>query len=233
MIRWVPTDPGDPSDPARHANILAGQHDEYIRGFARDVKDFKNPVIIRFAHEANGSRFPWGVTGYDNTSASFVAAWQHVHAIFRDVGARNARFLWSVSKQSCSGGCNPYREFYPGDAYVDYIGFSSFNWGALRDEWIPMVEGYQRVTERLTEVSSKPIIVAETGCHPEGGDKAAWITEGYPAVYAALPAIAAVVYLDVDLRATDQPDWRLSSPPQALQAYASIAARPEFQGRLP
>ena len=71
------------------------------------------------------------MTGFDNTADTFVAAWRHVHGIFQDEGgADNVRFLWSVGKQKCRGGCNPYRAFYPGDAFVDYMGFSSFNWGA-------------------------------------------------------------------------------------------------------
>jgi hypothetical protein len=52
-------------------------------------------------------------------------------------------------------------------------------------------------------------------------------------VYAELPRISAIVYLDVDLRAIGDPDWRLRSPAAALAAYARIAGMPEFQGRLP
>jgi hypothetical protein len=237
IIWWYPVDPSDLASPryARLANIVAGDHDAYIRQFARDAKAFRSQVILRFAQEANGRQFPWGVDSFDNDAATFVAAWRHVHAIFREVGAKNVRFLWSIAKQSCDGvsGCNPYTAFYPGDAYVDYMGFSSFNWGAQRDEWVPMLQGFRVVTNKLTAVSSKPIVAIETASSPEGGDKAAWITEGYPAVYAALPAIVAIVYLDVDLRSMGHPDWRLASPPEALDAYAAIAARPEFRGKLP
>jgi hypothetical protein len=235
IIWWEPVNPGDLSSPtyARHANISAGLHDAYIRGFARAAKAFASPVIVRFAHEANGGSFPWGRTGFDNTSATFVEAWRHVHRIFRAEGADNVRFLWSVAKQSCPGRCNPYTAWYPGDAYVDYLGFSSFNWGAQQDEWVPMIQGYRRVTELLTEIAPKPIVVAESACNPEGGDKTAWIKEGYQAVYDQLPQIVAIAYLNVDLRSSGHPDWRLTSPQGALEAYADIAAMPEFQGPIP
>ena len=215
------------------ANVVAGDHDAYIRRFARDAKAFKSPVIVRFAHEGNGRFFPWGVDSFDNDAATYVAAWRHVHGIFREVGAKNVSFLWSVAKQGCDGGCNPYLPFYPGDAYVDYMGFSSFNWGAERDEWVPMVRGFRPITNKLMEVSGKPIVAIETASSDEGGDKAAWITNGYTGVYTEFPRIVAIVYLNVDLTKDSDPDWRLSTPPEALQAYAAIAARPEFRGKLP
>ena len=235
IVWWEPVDPTDLSSPkfARLANIVAGDHDAYIRRFARDAKGFKSPVIVRFAHEGNGRSFPWGLGSFDNDAATYVAAWRHVHDLFREVGAKNVRFLWSVSKQGCGTGCNPYTPFYPGDAYVDYLGFSSFNWGATHDEWVPMAQGFRPVWNKLTELSAKPIIAIETASSPEGGDKAKWIQNGYPNVYEQFPSIVAIVYLNVDLRSADHPDWRLQSPPEALQAYASIAARPEFRGKLP
>jgi hypothetical protein len=234
MIWWEPVDPEALSSPlyARHSNITAGKHDDYIRSFARDAKAFGSPVILRFAHEANGGYFPWGVKGFDNTASSFVEAWRHVHRIFDDVGAGNVRFLWSIAKKSCPGNCDPYSPFYPGDAFVDYMGFSSFNWGGDR-KWVSMLKGFRRVTNKLAAISAKPIIAVEVASSASGGDKAAWIRTGYRAVHAELPRIAAIVYLDVDLRDDGHPDWRLSSPAAALRAYADIAARPEFRGRLP
>ena len=68
-------------------------------------------------------------------------------------------------------------------------------------------------------------------------------SDGQPIRYTAQPfypdppALArrggAIVYLDVDLRPQGHPDWRLSSPAAALDAYAAIAAKPEFRGRVP
>lgn len=236
MIWWQPVTPSDPIDCTyvSYANIAAGEHDAYISDFARDAKRYEKTLLLRFAPEVNGSYHPWGVGKCGNDATSFLAAWRHVHDIFRAVGAKNVRFVWSVAKQECPGGCNAYAPFYPGDDYVDYMAFSSFNWGAQRDNWVSMYEGFRWVTQRLAEISDRPIIAVETGCNPDGsGVKEDWISAGYPEVYEKLPAIVAIVYLDVDLRGADQPDWRLVSPPEAMAAYAEVVAQKEFQGMIP
>ncbi|CAN5790961.1 hypothetical protein BH23CHL8_BH23CHL8_09960 [soil metagenome] len=237
FIWWEPVKPNDFSDPtySRHQNITRGDHDAYIRQFARDAKTYGGKVLLRFAHEANSDYFPWSVSRFDNSNATFIAAWRHVHGIFQAEGATNVRFVWSVAKKACSGGCNPYTAMYPGDAYVDVMGFSAYNWaGAFGGEgWTSMYQSYQRVTRLLREISSKPIMAAETGSNPDGGDKAAWIRDGYREVYERLPDVEAIVYLHADLRDVGHPDWRLSSPLAALSAYAEIAALPQFSARWP
>ena len=112
------------------------------------------------------------------------------------------------------------------------MGFSNFNWESPR-EWQPMVRGFRKVTNLLSQISSKPIIAAENASNAQGGDKAAWIRDGYRAVYAELPASARSSISTSTCAAVGHPDWRLSSPAAALAAYARIASLPEFQGRLP
>jgi hypothetical protein len=96
-----------------------------------------------------------------------------------------------------------------------------------------MYDSFRLVTSKLREISNKPIIAAETGSNPNGGDKAAWIRTGYRKVYAELPDIEAIVYLDADLREVGHPDWRIASPAAALTAYSEIAGLARFDTRSP
>ena len=96
-----------------------------------------------------------------------------------------------------------------------------------------MVDGFSGVTASLSDISTKPIIAVEAASNALGGDKAAWIEDGYRQVYRRLPEVVAIVYLDADLRALGHPDWRLVTPAGALAEYAEIARLPRFQGRLP
>ena len=235
MIWWEPVDPRNKGAAtyARHRNIIRGDHDAYIREYARRAKSFGGTVLLRFAHEGNSNYFPWSVNFFDNTSRTFIAAWRHVHDIFRRQGAHNVKFVWSVAKKRCPGGCNPYRAVYPGDAYVDIVGLSNHNWGAMKGRWVPMYRGVLRASRLLRSITKKPMMIAEMGTNDQGGDKAAWIRRGYRKVTDRLPYIKAIVYLDADLRRVGHPDWSIGGKRRVMSAFADVAAMRRFRVRAP
>ncbi len=97
MINWEPWDPAAGANQPAFAlpNIIAGNYDGYVRGWAQGLAAYGKPVLLRFAHEMNGTWYPWagGING--NTAAQYVAAWRHVHDIFAAAGATNVRWVWS------------------------------------------------------------------------------------------------------------------------------------------
>ena len=228
MFFWQPVDPTDLDDPRfTYATIIAGDHDEYIRQWAQDAKAFGGTVLLKFAHEMNAPWFPWGIGRFDNTASGFKRAWRHIHDIIRGPGgegALNVKMVWAP--YSPCGGCATYQSIWPGGKYVEYAGFSAFDWGGSR----AMVTVFKSSYNAIRLITHKPIIVGETGTAQGPGDKARWIKLGYPAVYNAYPAIAAVVYFN--FAPYGQPDWRLEPPASALVAYAAMLARPRYQGRI-
>ena len=193
---------------------------------------------MRYSHEINGRYFPWTVGRCGNTIKAYKASWRHVYNLVRNkVGAKNVRFVWTVAKKKCPGGCNAYQPFYPGHKYVQYAGFSSFNWGSA-GQWISMEKGIGLVMAKIQKFTRKPVIVAELGSNKDGGpasvsqSKPDWIRTGYEAVYAKYPRIKGVSWLNVDLTKVGHPDWSLKTPnPQAIQAYEDIVSKSKFQGR--
>lgn len=229
MIIWQPVDPAhvDRGDFS-YSTIIAGAHDAYLRTWARAADAWGGTVLLRLAHEMNGYWFPWGMTRFDNTPKRFKKAWRHIYDIVRvQEGATNVKFVWSPYAPCAA--CASYASLYPGDSYVQYAAFSAFNWGSPRP-WKSMVKSFSRPMREITSVTRKKVIVTETGSSALGGDKAAWIRDGYPAVYKAFPKIKGIVYFDLDMRPVDQPNWLLTAPAGALDAYRAIAARTKFQG---
>jgi hypothetical protein len=240
FIWWQPIDPAElgSSRYASYQNIIRGKHDTYIRDWARAAKAFGRPVVVRFAHEMNGTWFPWSIGNHGNTPGSFVKAWRHVVSEFRAVGARNVKFLWSPYNAEAGG----YVAFYPGNAYVDYVGVTSLNWGNERWRWLPDL--LARPMQILRNVSrsgafpqGKPVILPEVGSNHLGGPKADWIRSGYAHAYKKYPTIRAMVYLDYNTAAitAGQPDWRLVMPEDgsAMSAYRSISSKPIFRASFP
>jgi Glycosyl hydrolase family 26 len=77
------------------AKIAAGRYDGYLTSYAESVRAYRHPVIVSFGHEMNGS---WETWGYGHASpATFVAAWRHIVTLFRELGASNVTWLWTVN----------------------------------------------------------------------------------------------------------------------------------------
>ena len=250
FIWWQPTDPAvDRSNPcmepvarsayASYPQIAKGKHDKYIRDWAKAAKAYGKPVVVRFAHEMNGTWFPWSICDKNgNTPKAFIAAWRHIVNEFRSVGARNVKFLWSPYNTESGG----YAPFYPGNAHVDYVGVTSLNWG--NERWRPLSGLLERPMQVLRNVSrtsanpkGKPVILSEVGSNHLGGDKPGWIRDGYAHAYKKYPTIRAMVYFDINTAAltVGQPDWRLVMPEDgsALAAYQSVASKPAFRASFP
>ncbi|MFV2063625.1 MAG: hypothetical protein ACC726_08945, partial [Chloroflexota bacterium] len=150
--------------------------------------------------------------------------------------AKNVKFVWTVAKRRCPG-CNPYKKFYPGNRYVQYVGFSSFNWGAQK-QWQTMPEGVSLIMKFFNKFTKKPVIIAELAANAVRGpaaesweNKPQWIRKGYPAVYKKWPRIKMMVYLNQNLTNVGHPDWSLDTP-GAMHAYKEIVSDPRFQGRF-
>jgi hypothetical protein len=66
-LTWEPWDPTAGLDQPAYAldTIAAGAHHAYLNRWAKQVKAWGGPLVIRFAHEMNGNWYPWaeGVNG--------------------------------------------------------------------------------------------------------------------------------------------------------------------------
>lgn len=141
------------------ANIAAGDYDPYITSVADAMKAYGQPVLLRFAHEMNGGWYPWGNT-QGNTPAQYVAAWQHVHSIFAAEGATNVYWLWTPNVTG-----HDTSVYYPGDAYVDFVGADGYN-GPSYGGWRTPSAIFGPVLTNIRSFTSKPIIIGEVGAEP-------------------------------------------------------------------
>jgi Glycosyl hydrolase family 26 len=225
MITWDPTDDGS-GIPLE--GIATGRYDSYIESSAAAAKAWGGPLLIRFAHEMNlpGAAFGPGRDG--NTPSIFVAAWRHVVDIFRTEGATNVQWVWSPNVY-CSGSC-PFTAFYPGDAWVDWVALDGYNYALLDDvDWMSFAQIFRASYAILARLTSKPMMIAETGSTDEGGSKAAWITGIGSALRVDLPRVRAIVWFD----RVKEADWRVNSSPQALAAFRGLVSSPPFSRPVP
>jgi hypothetical protein len=248
FIFWEPFESFDSCKYANHKFTARGDYDSYIRSWAQAAKRHGKPIVVRWAHEINGAFFPWGIknTLCNDTVSDYKAAWKRIVKIFRQVGANNVKFAWTVAR-SDAGGSNPYKAYYPGNKWVHYVGFSNFNWGAAKDKWTPMIQTIGNVMKYFTAFTRKPVIIAENATNtdapagaPASATKPNWIRDGYVATYKKYPQIKAIIYLNVDLSDIGHPDWSLDTPGWSAsagrsashQAYEWVADQTRFRGKV-
>jgi mannan endo-1,4-beta-mannosidase len=129
---------------------------------------------------------------------------RHVHDIFEAQGIDSAhlQFMWVPN---CSG---PYRaeDFYPGDAYVDWVGLDGYNFGTYSGgKWMTPAYRLDNMVGRLKALTNKPIALAETGssAHTSTGTsysaKDQWIKDVF--AYALQNDIRMVLYFNRDVGA--------------------------------
>lgn len=229
--------------------IAAGRYDPYIHAWAKAAAAHRGPILIRLMHEMNGFWYPWAAHDNGNTPAEYVAAWRHVVRIFRAEGARNVDFVWSINNlEGAEGRAERIRDYYPGDAYVDWVGTSGFNWGDSYDwsSWRSATQIFHHTYHRLATFR-KPVIFTEVGTVQGGGDARAWVRDALT-TFRGYPKLAAVVWYDhVDAEGNDfrlqtgqltslksGARWyrQLETTPVATRSRATHTVAPEQRGRV-
>ena len=208
LITWEPWGPA----PYTASNntfplqaIAAGNFDPYIDSWAIGLKVYGDPVMLDVFHEMDGSWYPWGYGVNGNTPADLIAAYRHVHDRFALAGATNVQFVWNVNFWNYSG--VDQRDFYPGDAYVDWMAVDAYNWGAAGGgSWESLAQALSDVNvyDRLASLNpDKPMMLAEwasaepTSDDPPGVTKGQWIIDAARSLAIQFPRIKAVVWFNL------------------------------------
>lgn len=200
------------------ADILAGLHDAKIDEHLAGMAAWPGRVICRLMPEMNGN---WAVYSVANTgiyrgvtsTAQWISVWQYLVAKGR-TQAPNVEWFWAPNGNDV--GAYTAESYYPGDTYVDWIGFDAYNsygaWGTPYDTWAPI---YDRICALN---ATAPVMIGETGCKEDvavPGRKAAWIEEMFNET--RFERLKIVTYFDT----IGGFDWRFQTSQSALDAFTA------------
>ncbi|MDO6432552.1 glycosyltransferase [Flavitalea sp. BT771] len=171
--------------------IVQGKYDGFLDRFCKELKTFARPVFLRFAHEADNPFYPWSPTG-GNTAAEFTAAWKYVHDYFGSRNVLNVIWVWNPWKATAAD------DYFPGAAYVDWIGVTILNYGRKNPDstWYAMRELYDPFHKKAIFQSGLPVMITELGSLPSEGRQLQWFTEAFHAVKTYYPEIKGLVFFD-------------------------------------
>jgi mannan endo-1,4-beta-mannosidase len=185
------------------ASVADGQYDTYLRTFANEVKAYGGPVIMSFDHEMNGDWYRWGF-GY-TSARTFVAAWRHVVTIFRDQGATNVTWMWTINIiDTLDDHVAAPAPWWPGSQYVDWVGIDGYYYSPSTT--FSTLFGPTIIDVR--ELTKDPILIAETGVARSAGQSAK-LADMFAGVQ-AYGLLGLVLFNENGVKPTQ--GWRIVSP---------------------
>ncbi|HLZ70058.1 MAG TPA: glycosyl hydrolase [Dehalococcoidia bacterium] len=222
MVTWVPVNwnGGDQSSYSLAA-IAGGSQDGYLRTWAQQLAAYGKPILLRFAHEMNGTWYPQ----WSGNSGAYIAAWRHIHDLFVQNGATNVQWVWAPNIWYQVSLATDGRPYYPGDGYVDWVALDGYNNTA--NSWQSFTTLFGYAYNQLTAMTSKPIMIAETSsgeATPEQAaqnySKARWIASALCCeVPFTFPRIRAIIWMNDNLTAAEGCcDWSVESSADTLTA---------------
>jgi mannan endo-1,4-beta-mannosidase len=192
-------------------DIVDGSQDKYVYTIAREVAAFKGKLAMSFGPEMNGNWYSWS-----NHPAEFIRAWRHVVGIFRKV-AHNVTWVWIAHRAEHP---SVLRLYYPGDAWVNWIGLDGYYEHPHNDFqtlFTPSIHAIRKVTKL-------PILITETAVGPLSGNVPVKIADLFRSVQRL--HLLGLVWFDITQH--DPPNhqnWNLESRPAALAAFKSQVNR--------
>jgi hypothetical protein len=200
--------------------ITSGADDGWIRTRARQIKALGKPVFLEWRWEMDRPNLRSQVI----SGPDYVAAWDHIRAIFAAVGVRNAAWVWCPTAAGFSDG--RAAAFYPGDAEVDWVCADAYPGYGTDASFAATVKEFLS----WASYHDKPVMIGEFGVPESYGaqSRAQWL-RAVQQVVLADRQIKALVYFDANPAGNGpQERYSLGGDGAALSAFRSIAEQPYF-----
>ncbi|GAC1648403.1 MAG: hypothetical protein NVS4B12_16750 [Ktedonobacteraceae bacterium] len=195
--------------------IINGLHDQEIRQWAEDIRNYDKPVYLTILLQADKN---WSLSsGVANGGIpqDVSQAWIHVRAIFNQLGVKNVAWVWAMADPLHD------QQFAPPASAIDavlqdFINYPGTNWGNPEQVLHNLVNHYP----------TKPIIV-EASTDGPAQQKVAWTTKLSQAVDDT-PQVYALLYHEggpgLNASAAQIKSWSLASDPYSLAAMDQLVS---------
>ena len=130
------------------------------------------------------------------TPADYVAAYQHIYNVFKAQGVTNVIWVWTPT--GYSGYYGTLSQYYPGNAYVDWVGYDPYNFyecSSSQTNWrspTTLFSGFYNWVSNGglgAGAESKPMILDEYGTHNDANDPIAGDSDWYAQIPSALQSL--------------------------------------------
>ncbi len=184
--------------------VARGDADADIGRWASRVREWLDrgegrSLLIAPMQEMNGNWVPYGMD-----PGNYRIAFHRYVQISRYYGLDD-RVRWVFAPNGWSVPPYTMADYYPGDDVVDFVGVSTYNFGALVDMWTPVSWAVNAALDEIrTFAPHKPYLLAQVGSSTAGGDRDEWIRELFR-VAARDPNVVGLVWFNFD----KETDWKI------------------------
>lgn len=210
--------------------ILSGQHDEFLKQYARDLKRFGKPILFRLNNEMNGDWCTYSAYHYSRDPELYNELWRYIHSLFDAEGADNLLWVWNPHDVSFPNfKWNSAYNYFPGEAYVDIVGLTGYNTGTYHkgEIWRNFDEIYPKLYADYIRTFDFPLMITEFGSNNMGGDKAAWVRDMFSKMpeYDRIKLIIWFNGTDLDSHGKPARVYRMDTGDSVQQAFADNLGR--------
>jgi hypothetical protein len=201
--------------------IAQGAQDAYMLRFAQSLATFRGRVDVRYAHEMNGTWYPWS-----RDPVEYRRAWRHMVRLFRAAGADNVRFVWSPNPSlflSRRAWLRSVRVYWPGKRFVDAVGSTMINFGGAKEYPVSRFRPRLRALRRLYR---KPVMLTEVNTARRG--RLRWMRD-LRRMLRSTPWIRSLAWFQhasrgqIQIEGAGRLDWSVQSDPAAARILRGIA----------
>ena len=153
---------------------------DIIAEYALELQEENIPILFRPFHENSGGWFWWGTS---TSPDSYKAMWKYMVNYLQDKGVHNMLYVYSPNGPFSNK--DDYLARYPGDEYVDVLGFDYYDDYAdpskyTGDTYFAALADSCKVVADLAEKKNKIPAIAETGIRITGAGKDSLMVTGNP-----------------------------------------------------
>ncbi len=161
--------------------LPGGAYNEVYNAFLDMVADYASQVngtiLFRPFHENTGSWFWWGKAFCD--AETYKNVYRYTVEYLRDEkGVHNFLYVYGPGSEAADE--DEYEERYPGDNYVDIIGFDMYNSDPQEDNstWLATFQAELALVDSFAQKHDKLLAVTETGVSNSTSSEAALLKSG-------------------------------------------------------
>jgi hypothetical protein len=233
MISWNSDEVGGGSVLA--TDILNGVYDQQIKDMADSLAALNGTILVEWQPEMTANKrnalffagvapAQWGPT--------YIAVWKYMRAIFAAEGATNTQWVWSPignaykTQKDGTITCGPY---FPGAAYVDWMGLHTFNKLDTPVAFGTDVDVVWFYYQAPIFAPGLPLIISQTAASHKTTAQQEWITTSQSSIETDYPLIRGYVWFNQDEPQQPGSSRQYTLAGQGLTAFSAMANDPFYQ----